>query len=166
MSFKNRRKNAKFDEENEKIGNSIFNREEMLTIFGSNVDIEERCKGVHCVDIGESFPTSIYLQNLASIQPRTSPKKFGKTGKRTSKFPLPLHQSGRVKSEARTTISEPATMPLEKHPFRRHRFQEFALLLVACLQLAKLKLTHLQPNDIDSHIPVDVLPPVKNITCM
>ena len=35
--------------------------------------IPKRCKGVHCVDLGESFPTSIYLQNLASIQPRTSP---------------------------------------------------------------------------------------------
>ena len=37
---------------------------------------QKRCKGVHCVDLGESFPTSIliiYLQNLASIQPRTSP---------------------------------------------------------------------------------------------
>ena len=32
---------------------------------------------VHCVDLGESFPTSIYLQNSASIQPRTSPSKFG-----------------------------------------------------------------------------------------
>ena len=32
---------------------------------------QKRCKGVHCVDLGESFPTSIYLQNLASIQPRT-----------------------------------------------------------------------------------------------
>ena len=28
---------------------------------------------MHCVDLGESFPTHIYLQNLASIQPRTSP---------------------------------------------------------------------------------------------
>ena len=35
--------------------------------------ILKRCKGVHCVDIGESFLTSIYLQKLASIQPRTSP---------------------------------------------------------------------------------------------
>ena len=51
-------------------------------IFNENFEISERCKGVHCVDLGESFPTSIYLQNLASIQPRTSPKKFGKTGKR------------------------------------------------------------------------------------
>jgi hypothetical protein len=32
--MKNPRKIAKFDEENEKIGNSIFNREKMLTIFG------------------------------------------------------------------------------------------------------------------------------------
>ena len=34
------------------------------------------CKGVHCVDLGESFQTHIYLQNLALIQPRTSPVKF------------------------------------------------------------------------------------------
>ena len=38
--------------------------------------IPKRCKGVHCVDLGESFPTSIYLQILASIQPRTSPSKL------------------------------------------------------------------------------------------
>ena len=34
--------------------------------------IPKRCKGVHCVDLGESFPTSIYLQNLASIEPRSN----------------------------------------------------------------------------------------------
>ena len=39
--------------------------------------IPKRCKGVHCLDLGESFPTSIYLQKSASIQPRTSPSKFG-----------------------------------------------------------------------------------------
>ena len=39
--------------------------------------IPKRCKGVHCVDLGESFPTHISLQNLASIQPRTSPSKLG-----------------------------------------------------------------------------------------
>ena len=31
---------------------------------------------MHCVDLGESFQTHIFLQNLASIQPRTSPLKF------------------------------------------------------------------------------------------
>ena len=46
-------------------------------ILNENFEIRERCKGVHCVDLGESFPTSIYLQNLASIQPRTSRSKFG-----------------------------------------------------------------------------------------
>ena len=38
--------------------------------------IPKWCKGVHCVDLGDSFATSIYLQNLASWQPRTSPVKF------------------------------------------------------------------------------------------
>ena len=38
--------------------------------------ILELCKGVHCVNLDESFQTHIYLQNLASIQPRTSPLKF------------------------------------------------------------------------------------------
>ena len=40
--------------------------------------ILELCKGVHCVDLGESFQTHIFLQNLASIQPRTSPVKFAR----------------------------------------------------------------------------------------
>ena len=38
-----------------------------------------QCKGVHCVDLGESFPTSIYLHNLASIQPRMSLVKFARS---------------------------------------------------------------------------------------
>ena len=45
--------------------------------FEKNV-ILELCKGVYYyfVDLCESFQTHIYLQNLASIQPRTSPLKF------------------------------------------------------------------------------------------
>merc|ERR1712147_128078 len=54
-----------------------FNREKVLAIFDEKIEIRERCKGVHCVDLGESFPTRIYLQKSASIQPRTSPSKFG-----------------------------------------------------------------------------------------
>ena len=38
--------------------------------------IPKRYKGVHFVDLGESFPTHIFLQNLASMQLRTSPVKF------------------------------------------------------------------------------------------
>ena len=33
-------------------------------------------KYVHLVDLVKSFPTNIYLQNLASIQKRTSPVQF------------------------------------------------------------------------------------------
>ena len=61
----------------------FFNRESFLTIFGWHFETEERCKGVHCVDRGESFPTSIYLQNLASIQLRTSFVKFACCSPRT-----------------------------------------------------------------------------------
>ena len=38
--------------------------------------ILEQCKGVHCLDLGESFQAHNYLQNVASIQPRTSRVKF------------------------------------------------------------------------------------------
>ena len=33
-------------------------------------------KHVNHVDLVKSFPTNVFLQNLASIQKRTSPKKF------------------------------------------------------------------------------------------
>ena len=46
------------------LANSIF--------FLKNV-ILELCTGVHCADLDESFQTHIFLQNFASIQPRTSP---------------------------------------------------------------------------------------------
>ena len=42
--------------------------------LNEKIEIRERCKGVHYVELDESFPTTIYLQNLALIQPRTSPK--------------------------------------------------------------------------------------------
>ena len=42
-----------------------------MAIFKQTIELIERCKGVHFVDLGESFPTHIFLQNLASIQPRT-----------------------------------------------------------------------------------------------
>ena len=42
-------------------------------------EITELCKGVLCVDLGESFQTHIYLQILVWIQPRTSPVKFARS---------------------------------------------------------------------------------------
>ena len=58
----------------------------ILANFGKNV-VLERCEGVHCVDLGESFPTHIYVQNLASIQSRTSSPKFAEASKR---YPPPV----------------------------------------------------------------------------
>ena len=39
----------------------------------------KRCTGVHYVGLGESFSTSIYLQMLASIQPRTRLVQFARS---------------------------------------------------------------------------------------
>ena len=45
----------------------------------SAMAILELCKGVDFADLCETFQTHIYLQKLASIQPRTSPPKFADT---------------------------------------------------------------------------------------
>ena len=61
----------------------LTNSFEILAFFKKKVTLEQ-CKGVHCVDLGESFQTHIYLQNLASIQPRTSPPKFARSSGATA----------------------------------------------------------------------------------
>ena len=33
------------------------NQQKNSAIFNEKIEIRERCKGVHCVDLGESFPT-------------------------------------------------------------------------------------------------------------
>ena len=33
----------------------LFNRENILAIFDEKIEIRERCKGVHCVDLDKSF---------------------------------------------------------------------------------------------------------------
>ena len=47
-----------------------------LTKHFWNIEVWAVQKHVNLVDLVKSFPTHIYLQNLASIQPRTSPLKF------------------------------------------------------------------------------------------
>ena len=42
-------------------------------------------KHVNLVDLVKSFPTNIYLQNLASIQKRTSPVKFAHLAEKSVK---------------------------------------------------------------------------------
>ena len=42
-------------------------------------------KHVNLVDLVKSFPTNVYLQNLASIQKRTSPVKFAHWAEKSGK---------------------------------------------------------------------------------
>ena len=55
--------------------------------FDKKNKITELCKGVHCVDLDESFQTHIFLQHLAWIQPRTRPVKFARSSGAASRSP-------------------------------------------------------------------------------
>ena len=57
--------------------NSIFNFAKLLTIFTKKIEFGAVQKDVNLVDLEKCCKMSIYLQNLASIQPRTSLSKFG-----------------------------------------------------------------------------------------
>ena len=69
----------------EKIATNVKKLTKNSQKFDEKIEIRKRCKGVHSVDLGESFPTNIYLQNLASI-----PKHFLKLA--TSASQPPSHQ--------------------------------------------------------------------------
>ena len=78
----------------------------------------ERCKGVHCVDLGERFPTHIFLQNLASIQPRTIPKSSKvralgnlKLNFKTSKLKALICSPGHARPARETLAARPAGRP-------------------------------------------------------
>ena len=81
---------AKIQQNFGKICEILGKNNKKSAIFNENFEIRDRCKGVHYVDLGESFPTSIYLQILASIQPRTSLVKFARSP-RTDPRPSPDH---------------------------------------------------------------------------
>ena len=53
--------------------------DERIFNLKQKIELRERCKGVHSVDLGESFPTQILLQNLASIQLITSLVNFARS---------------------------------------------------------------------------------------
>ena len=82
-------KNHRFGEKTaafaKKLATSLRN-----TKIDENFEIRERCKGVHCVDLGESFPTSIFLQNLVSIQLKTSPETSKFDFRITQRFNFPM----------------------------------------------------------------------------
>ena len=81
--------------------------------------IPKRCKGVHCVDLGESFLTSIYLQNVASIQTGTSPARFARSPRTDPPgLPCPVRQSWHwlELSDSEVSSFRPGKRPaLEEH---------------------------------------------------
>ena len=107
-------------------------------------------KHVNLVDLVKSFPTNIYLQNLASIQKRTRPKKFAhlaeKSGKGSisnlsTKAPTLLaHRQGRgrVRLVAVVTVEDdPLRQP------RNARAHDLPHEHGRVLPLAELELEHL-----------------------
>ena len=64
-------------------------------------------KHVNLVDLVKSFPTNIFLQNLASIQKRTSPMKFAHLAEKSGKGSI-SNLSTKVRAVGR---SEPRRSP-------------------------------------------------------
>ena len=81
--------------------------------------ILELCKGVHCVDLDESFQTHIYLQNLASIQPRTSPVKFAHLAEKSGKSLKVRYRTFQLRSSPRF-VEEPKTIKEDAAPANVH----------------------------------------------
>ena len=52
-------------------------------------------KQVHLVDLVKSFPTNIFLHNLASIQKRTSPIKFAHLAEKSENLSTKVRAAGR-----------------------------------------------------------------------
>ena len=61
-------------------------------------------KHVNLVDLVKSFPTNIYLQNLASIQKRTSPVKYAHLAEKSGKGSI-----SNLSTKARAAPPIPAT---------------------------------------------------------
>ena len=87
------------------------NLRKSLTKFCWNIEVWAVQKHVNLVDLVKSFPTHILLQNLASIQPRTSPVKFVRSP-RTDPPGLRTCQSHAVPSSKNLAISSKTLLTL------------------------------------------------------
>ena len=76
-------------------------------------------KHVNLVDLVKSFPTNIYLQNLASIQERTSPVKFAHLAEKSGKGSM-SNLSTKVDADAaaQRVFYAPLAAYWEKHKAR------------------------------------------------
>ena len=69
-------------------------------------------KHVNLVDLVKSFPTNIFLQNLASVQKRTSPIKFAHLAEKSANGSI-SNLSTKARSDARASR---LTLPCGAHP--------------------------------------------------
>ena len=93
-------------------------------IFWQKIEIAELCKGVHYVDLDETFQTHICLQKLASKQPRTSPVKFarssGAAGSDPERFPGSRRCSGWLLSDLALGFATRPVCTASQHVEQRH----------------------------------------------
>ena len=76
-------------------------------------------KHVNLVDLVKSFPTNIYLQNLASIQKRTSPVKFAHLAEKSGKGSISNLSTKARTVRARERREERAGVTAKMH-FSKH----------------------------------------------
>ena len=81
-------------------------------------------KHVNLVDLVKSFPTNIFLQNLASIQKRTSPIKFAHLAEKSEKGSI-SNLSTKVDMHDRACVSFVGGRPSE--PNRAFRWSAYLL---------------------------------------
>ena len=84
-------------------------------------------KHVNLVDLVKSFPTNTYLQNLASIQPRTSPRKFAHLAEKSENGSI---SNLSTKVSAAVSAAVTGTLPEE---FLREVLGFFAIFLLVGL---------------------------------
>ena len=109
-----------------------------LAIFDEKIEIRERCKGVHCVDLGESFPTHILLQNLASIQLLTSPVKFARSPRAWQSPPIQVVEA-RKAAHASERVSAVADLRRQEERLQRLQEATHIFLHVVCVKVKKSK---------------------------
>ena len=61
---------------------------------------------MYCVDLGESFQTHICLQNLDSIQARTSPVKFARSEPPLARESTETHEARRLSEAAAARVKQ------------------------------------------------------------
>ena len=84
-------------------------------------------KHVNLVDLVKSFPTNIFLQNLASIQQRTSPLKFAHLAKKSEKSSI-----SNLKTRAGTRSTTDRTPPAVTGQERSRIFRDLQLAWMRC----------------------------------